>query len=75
MVQVSTSDLEYLQVRSYKCAKNLVSKRLTIVHVYIFQPKTEFNDFSKQHYIPSERASQEEQNGPSFSIVAPSSEE
>ena len=54
------------------------------VKIFIFRPKTmdysPWFDFweSKNIYeksIPSERASQEEQNGVNFSSVAPSSEE
>ena len=44
------------------------AKRLTIVHG--FRPKTEKFDFGKR--IPYERASQEEQNDPNFSFIAPS---
>ena len=43
-----------------------------VVKIYIFRPKTK-KGFEKR--IPSERASPEEQNGPSFSFVAPYSEE
>ena len=42
--------------------------------VHGFWPETENFDFGEKR-IPSERASQEEQNGPNFSSVAPSSGE
>ena len=54
------------------------------VKIFIFRPKTmdyspwfEFweSNKSSEERIPSERASQEEQNGSNFSSVAPSSEE
>ena len=57
---------------------------LAEVKIFIFRPKTMdyspwFNFWkskkSSEKRIPSERASQEEQNGTNFSSVAPSSEE
>ena len=54
------------------------------VKIFIFRPKTmdysPWFDFwesekSLEIRIPSERASQEEQNGTNFSFIAPSSEE
>ena len=49
------------------------AKRLTIIIVHGFRPKTEKFDFGKR--IPYERASQEEQNDPNFSFIAPSTVE
>ena len=56
------------------------------VKIFIFRPKTmdytsspslEFSEAEKslEKRIPSERASQEEQNGANISFIAPSSEE
>ena len=53
-------------------AEEIWSKRLIIVHG--FRPKSENLDFGKK-IISSERASQEEQNGANFSLIAPYSEE
>ena len=43
------------------------------VIVHGFWPKSEKFDSGKKKRIPSERASQEEQNGANFSFIAPSS--
>ena len=62
----------------------LLKSFLAEVKILIFRPKTmdysPWFDFwesekSLEIRIPSERASQEEQNGTNFSFVAPSSEE
>ena len=57
------------------CIQKLISISISVkTSVHGFRSKTE-NFKLWQKKISSERASQEEQNGPNFSLIAPSSEE
>ena len=52
----------------------MISVKTPYSYVHGFWPKSENFDFGKKR-LPTERASQEEQNGANFSFRAPSSEE